>query len=192
MNFLSRRGSFSCHTFKASECPYILLPSLVLYAINMCTLSSGMNINQRKYNQHVEYEQDTDSVFLAELWTTSPIAPLLSHLKDQTTVPLTKRVLSICLEALETWLRSVMPNEMVEDQVSFHIPLHRSLATFISHAVNVQKVDLSQIMPPDNLIRWILSHPLRIQVCNYQYFYHSKESCEFTIFDFDRPRFTKS
>jgi len=127
-----------------------------------------MNINQRKYNQHVEYEEDSDSIFLAELWTTYPISPLLSHLKDKTTVLLTKRVLNNCLEALEAWLQSVMANEIIQDQVSFHIPLHRSLATFISHAVNVQRVDSSEVMPPDNLIRWILKHPLQIQVSEYE------------------------
>lgn len=129
----------------------------------------GMNVNQRELNQHVEFEPSTYyAAFSAELEASAyPMWALLSHLNSKSTVAFTKRMLHSCLTALKRWLDAVFELDCTEDnQVSFHIPLHRYLATFICQAVNVQQLPLADVLPQHNLIPYIMLHPLRIQVCS--------------------------
>lgn len=125
----------------------------------------GMNMNQRICDQHIEYEMDTDSVFLAELWATSyPVLPLLTHLTDRSTVAVTKKMLHNCLAALESWLHFISSESSQDERISFHLPLHRCLATFISQAVNIQQIPLTEILPCDDILQSLIVHPLRVQV----------------------------
>lgn len=128
---------------------------------------AGMNVNQRELNEHVEFEPGTYyAAFSAELEASAyPMWALLSHLNNKSSIPYTKRMLNSCLVALEQWLQAVIIPDVYEDnQVSFHIPLHRYLATFICQAVNVQQLPLEEVLPPKQLIESIMLHPLRIQV----------------------------
>lgn len=127
----------------------------------------GMNVNQRELNQHVEFEPGTYyAAFSAELEASAyPMWALLSHLNNKSFIPYTKRMLRSCLIKLEEWLRSVVVPDVYEDNImSFHIPLHRYLATFICQAVNVQQLPLKDVLPPRHLIESIMLHPLKIQV----------------------------
>lgn len=129
----------------------------------------GMNMNQRIRDQHIEYEMDTDSVFLAELWATSyPVLPLLTHLTDRSTVAVTKKMLHNCLAALESWLRLISSENSQDERISFHLPLHRCLATFISQAVNIQQIPLTEILPCDDILQSMIIHPLRVQAVFYE------------------------
>lgn len=128
---------------------------------------TGMNVNQREMNQHVEFEPGTYyAAFSAELEASAyPMWALLSHLNNKSSIPYTKRMLRSCITALEEWLQAVIdPSAYDENQVSFHIPLHRYLATFICQAVNVQQLPLEEVLPRKQLIESIFLHPLRIQV----------------------------
>lgn len=128
---------------------------------------AGMNVNQRELNEHVEFEPGTYyAAFSAELEASAyPMWALLSHLNNKSSIPYTKRMLNSCLVALEQWLQAVIiPDAYEDNQVSFHIPLHRYLATFICQAVNVQQLSLEEVLPPKQLIESIMLHPLRIQV----------------------------
>lgn len=68
-----------------------------------------MNVNQRELAQHVEFEPNTYyAAFSAELEASAyPMWALLSHLRDTTTLDLTKRVLTSCLAALHDWLEAI-------------------------------------------------------------------------------------
>lgn len=126
-----------------------------------------MNVNQRELNQHIEFEPNTYyAAFSAELEASAyPMWALLTHLNSPTTIELTQKMRRNCLAVLEEWIEAVdMADSFDENQVSFHIPLHRYLATFICQAVNVQQVPLADVLPPDSLIAAIIRHPLRIQV----------------------------
>lgn len=126
-----------------------------------------MNANQRELNQHMEFEPNTYyAAFSAELEASAyPMWALLSHLNSPKTILYTKKMLHNCLIALEEWLEAALYTDTYNDnRVSFHIPLHRYLATFICQAVNVQQVPLSEVLPRNDLISSIIKHPLRIQV----------------------------
>lgn len=125
-----------------------------------------MNVNQREMNQHVEFEPGTYyAAFSAELEASAyPMWALLSHLNNKSSIPYTKRMLRSCIAALQEWLDAVVPDSYEDNQVSFHIPLHRYLATFICQAVNVQQLPLNDVLPRKSLIKLIMLHPLRIQV----------------------------
>lgn len=68
-----------------------------------------MNVNQRELVQHVEFEPNTYyAAFSAELEASAyPMWALLSHLRDTSTLDLTKRVLASCLSALRDWLEAI-------------------------------------------------------------------------------------
>lgn len=72
-----------------------------------------MNVNQREMSRHVEFEPNTYyAAFSAELEASAyPMWALLSHLRDNTTLGLTKRVLSSCLSALQDWLDAINMNQ---------------------------------------------------------------------------------
>lgn len=68
-----------------------------------------MNVNQREMNQHIEFEPTTYyAAFSAELEASAyPMWALVSHLVDESTAPLTKRVLAACLNELRGWLEAI-------------------------------------------------------------------------------------
>ena len=49
-------------------------------------------------------------------------------------------------------------------QVSFHLPLHRYYSVFMCQAVRAQGAQLSEVLPPQDLLHLIMVHPLRLQV----------------------------
>ena len=49
-------------------------------------------------------------------------------------------------------------------QISFHLPLHRYLAVFLSQAVRVQGLDLAELLPSHNYLQMLMIHPLQLQV----------------------------
>ncbi|XP_065200275.1 E3 ubiquitin-protein ligase Ubr3-like isoform X2 [Planococcus citri] len=131
----------------------------------------GMNVNLREQSQHIEFEPNTYyAAFSAELEASAyPMWALLSHLNNTNTVILTKKMLNNCLTALEEWTEiGNVADAFGENLVSFHIPLHRYLATFICQAVNVQQIPLSEVLPRNSLIASIIRHPLRVQVAFYE------------------------
>jgi hypothetical protein len=49
-------------------------------------------------------------------------------------------------------------------QVSFHLPLHRYLAVFMCQAIKHQGLSLKDVLPPKDVLKLIMMHPLRVQV----------------------------
>lgn len=47
---------------------------------------------------------------------------------------------------------------------SFHFPLHRYLAAFISQAVRVMGMPLVEVLPDQEMLSLLMMHPLRVQV----------------------------
>lgn len=68
-----------------------------------------MNVNQRELCQHVEFEPTTYyTAFSAELEASAyPMWSLVSHLKDESTLHLTKNVLNGCIAALQEWFDAI-------------------------------------------------------------------------------------
>lgn len=137
------------------------------------SMFQGMNVNQRELTQHVEFEPNTYyAAFSAELEASAyPMWALVSHLRDSSTVELTKSVLSMCLAALQEWLEAVNfthPATSDELQVSFHLPLHRYLSVFMCQAVRQQGVPLREVLPPRDTLALVMMHPLRVQVAFYE------------------------
>lgn len=84
------------------------------------SLFQGMNVNQRELSQHIEFEPNTYyAAFSAELEASAyPMWALVSHLVDESTAPLTRRVLTACLSELRDWLWSI--NFMNPNVVRFY------------------------------------------------------------------------
>lgn len=85
-----------------------------------------MNVNQRELSQHVEFEPNTYyAAFSAELEASAyPMWALVSHLADESTVSLTRRVLSACLSSLLEWLDAInftSPNVVSNTVICFNI-----------------------------------------------------------------------
>ncbi|XP_057658362.1 E3 ubiquitin-protein ligase Ubr3 isoform X2 [Diorhabda carinulata] len=133
----------------------------------------GMNVNQRELNQHIEFEPNTYyAAFSAELEASAyPMWALISHLTDASSAHLTKRVLNACLNELKDWFQAIAYLNTMTDslQVSFHLPLHRYLAVFLSQAVAVQDVTVNEVLgSSDFFLDLLMMHPLRVQVAFYE------------------------
>ncbi|XP_011496807.1 PREDICTED: E3 ubiquitin-protein ligase UBR3 [Ceratosolen solmsi marchali] len=137
------------------------------------SMFQGMNVNQRELSQHVEFEPNTYyAAFSAELEASAyPMWALVSHLRGPESALLSRRVLNLCLTALQDWLDAVNythPNVSDSLQVSFHLPLHRYYAVFLCQAVRQQGATLNDLLPPTDMLHLLMMHPLRVQVAFYE------------------------
>ncbi|KAJ7375330.1 hypothetical protein OS493_002081 [Desmophyllum pertusum] len=96
-----------------------------------------MNVNSRKLLTHVEFEPKSYyTAFPVELEAAS--SPLWSFINACTVlknVQCVQNMISGCVEALERWYKKV-DSKPQRGEVTFHLPLHRHLAAFISLAVS--------------------------------------------------------
>ncbi|KAI0233528.1 E3 ubiquitin-protein ligase UBR3 [Lamellibrachia satsuma] len=142
---------------------------LLHFWFDLLACFQGMNLNQREMTQHVEYEPETYyAAFSAELEIcASPMWSQLVHCKEQSTCLYTRTVIQAVAAALQDWFDAIgtqphsRPNPM---QVSFHLPLHRYFAVFVSQAVQNQGQDLAELLPSNEFLQMALIHPLQLQV----------------------------
>ncbi|XP_046744693.1 E3 ubiquitin-protein ligase Ubr3 isoform X1 [Diprion similis] len=147
--------------------------SLLEMWFDFLSMFQGMNVNQREMNDHVEFEPNTYyAAFSAELEASAyPMWALVSHLRGPENLVLSRRVLTVCLTALQDWLDAINythPNVSDSLQVSFHLPLHRYFAVFMCQAVQQQGAVLHDLLPPTDMLHLIMMHPLRVQVASYE------------------------
>ncbi|XP_053554395.1 LOW QUALITY PROTEIN: E3 ubiquitin-protein ligase UBR3 [Bombina bombina] len=134
--------------------------------MNFVSFFQGMNLNKRELNEHVEFESQTYyAAFAAELEACAqPMWGLLSHCKVRETQEYTRNVVRYCLEALQDWFDAInFIDEPSPNQVTFHLPLHRYYAMFLSKAVKCQEIDLDSILPDQEMLMKLMVHPLLIQ-----------------------------
>ncbi|PSN42091.1 E3 ubiquitin-protein ligase UBR3 [Blattella germanica] len=120
------------------------------------SMFQGMNVNLREMSQHVEFEPNTYyAAFSAELEASAyPMWALVTHLSDASTVDLTRRT--------DQYIHWPPQNDSL--QVSFHLPLHRYLSVFMCQAIKHQGLSLNDVLPPQDVLKLIMMHPLRVQV----------------------------
>uniref|UniRef100_A0A3Q4MPX0 E3 ubiquitin-protein ligase n=1 Tax=Neolamprologus brichardi TaxID=32507 RepID=A0A3Q4MPX0_NEOBR len=115
--------------------------SLLMLWMSFVSFFQGMNLNKRELNEHVEFESQTYyAAFAAEL--------------EACAQPMKHR------NTLKLWFDTPAPN-----QVTFHLPLHRYYAMFLSKAVKCQGLDLDSLLPDQEMLMKIMVHPLQIQAC---------------------------
>lgn len=51
--------------------------------------------------------------------------------------------------------------QSIPDMVSFHLPIHRLLMVYLSHAVRVLRVPLVKLTPAFSVLGLALTHPLK-------------------------------
>ncbi|KAM4698256.1 LOW QUALITY PROTEIN: E3 ubiquitin-protein ligase UBR3 [Rhinophrynus dorsalis] len=139
---------------------------LLVTWMNFVSFFQGMNLNKRELNEHVEFESQTYyAAFAAELEACAqPMWGLLSHCKVPETQEYTRNVVRYCLEALQDWFDAInFVDEPAPNQVTFHLPLHRYYAMFLSKAVKCQEIDLDSILPDQEMLMKLMVHPLLIQ-----------------------------
>ncbi|GCC36078.1 hypothetical protein chiPu_0014569 [Chiloscyllium punctatum] len=105
--------------------------------MNFVSFFQGMNLNKRELNEHVEFESQTYyAAFAAELEACAqPMWGLLTHCKIRETQEYTRTVVRYCLDALQDWFDAInFVDEPAPNQVTFHLPLHRYYAMFLSKA----------------------------------------------------------
>ncbi|KAJ8255418.1 hypothetical protein GJAV_G00204660 [Gymnothorax javanicus] len=140
--------------------------SLLMLWMSFVSFFQGMNLNKRELNEHVEFESQTYyAAFAAELEACAqPMWGLLSHCKVKETREYTKTVVRYCLEALQLWFDAIgFIDEPAPNQVTFHLPLHRYYAMFLSKAIKCQGLDLEGLLPDQETLMKIMVHPLQIQ-----------------------------
>uniref|UniRef100_A0A673M6J4 E3 ubiquitin-protein ligase n=1 Tax=Sinocyclocheilus rhinocerous TaxID=307959 RepID=A0A673M6J4_9TELE len=140
--------------------------SLLLLWMSFASFFQGMNLNKRELNEHVEFESQTYyAAFAAELEACAqPMWGLLTHCKVKETQEYTKTVVRYCLETLQMWFDAIgFVDEPALNQLTFHLPLHRYYAMFLSKGVKCQGLDLDSLLPDQEMLMKIMVHPLQIQ-----------------------------
>ncbi|KAK9537595.1 hypothetical protein VZT92_005199 [Zoarces viviparus] len=140
--------------------------SLLMLWMSFVSFFQGMNLNKRELTEHVEFESQTYyAAFAAELEACAqPMWGLLTHCKVKETQEYSKTVVRYCLETLQIWFDSIgFIDEPAPNQVTFHLPLHRYYAMFLSKAVKCQGLDLDSLLPDQEMLMKIMVHPLQIQ-----------------------------
>ncbi|XP_061091060.1 E3 ubiquitin-protein ligase ubr3 isoform X3 [Conger conger] len=140
--------------------------SLLMLWMSFVSFFQGMNLNKKELNEHVEFESQTYyAAFAAELEACAqPMWGLITHCKVKETQEYTKMVVRYCLEALQLWFGAIgFVDEPTPNQVTFHLPLHRYYAMFLSKAVKCQGLDLDSLLPDQEMLMKIMVHPLQIQ-----------------------------
>uniref|UniRef100_A0A8C8K489 E3 ubiquitin-protein ligase n=1 Tax=Oncorhynchus tshawytscha TaxID=74940 RepID=A0A8C8K489_ONCTS len=140
--------------------------SLLMLWMSFVSFFQGMNLNKRELSEHVEFESQTYyAAFAAELEACAqPMWGLLTHCKVKETQEYTKTVVRYCLETLQIWFDAIgFVDELAPNQVTFHLPLHRYYAMFLSKAVKCQGLDLESLLPDQEMLMRIMVHPLQIQ-----------------------------
>ncbi|XP_073710937.1 E3 ubiquitin-protein ligase ubr3 isoform X2 [Misgurnus anguillicaudatus] len=140
--------------------------SLLLLWMSFVSFFQGMNLNKRELNEHVEFESQTYyAAFAAELEACAqPMWGLLTHCRVKETHEYTKTVVRYCLETLQMWFDAIgFVDEPSLNQLTFHLPLHRYYAMFLSKGVKCQGLDLDSLLPDQEMLMKIMVHPLQIQ-----------------------------
>ncbi|CAB1328486.1 unnamed protein product [Coregonus sp. 'balchen'] len=140
--------------------------SLLMLWMSFVSFFQGMNLNKRELSEHVEFESQTYyAAFAAELEACAqPMWGLLTHCKVKETQEYTRTVVRYCLETLQIWLDAIgFVDEPAPNQVTFHLPLHRFYAMFLSKAVKCQGLHLDSLLPDQEMLMKIMVHPLQIQ-----------------------------
>ncbi|XP_052462856.1 E3 ubiquitin-protein ligase ubr3 isoform X2 [Carassius gibelio] len=140
--------------------------SLLLLWMSFVSFFQGMNLNKRELSEHVEFESQTYyAAFAAELEACAqPMWGLLTHCKVKETHEYTRTVVRYCLETLQMWFDAIgFVDEPALHQLTFHLPLHRYYAMFLSKGVKCQGLDLDSLLPDQEMLMKIMVHPLQIQ-----------------------------
>ncbi|BFY97084.1 hypothetical protein BsWGS_00124 [Bradybaena similaris] len=161
INVLSHRRI--AHRFLADE-------KLIELWLDLLNDMQGMNLNTRELSQHVEFEPETYyAAFSAELEiSASPMWSLLMHCQTRDTGQYITNMIKAATTAISDWFEAINFQDSMKPnpyQLTFHLPLHRYLATFIMTAVRNHDMDLQTMLPEENLLKKIMLHVLQIQAC---------------------------
>lgn len=155
--------------------------TLVGLWFKLITYFQTMNLNVRKFGDHVLQEQPTYfSSFSAELeFCSSVMWSFIQHLSSPQQLDVTTKIVKLMFDTLKNWLLKIgliqfnlkvkRPNFM---HLSFHLPLHRYLACVLFNAVYVQGSQLASLFDAyfinpfekQYLLVNILAHPLQLQI----------------------------
>ncbi|XP_071942297.1 E3 ubiquitin-protein ligase UBR3-like [Antedon mediterranea] len=148
-------------------------PDLIRMWTSLLLTFTGINLNEREHEQHLEFSPHYYAAFTAEVEAcAAPMWQLVSHCKTSETIEFSKMMISVCAEEIQDWFDALNLNSAPSPmQFSFHLPLLRHLALFISFAVNKQSQVLQPLLPnTDGYMLQLMMFPLQIQVCLYEIF----------------------
>lgn len=144
----------------------------------LLSMYQGMNVHHRETERHVEFEPSTYyAAFSAELEASAtPMWAFLQPLTDEETISLSVSVLRQCSLALEDFFDMIGfgdGDRPKPDQVTFHLPLHRYLATFLRNAVFSQGCALDDLLVKASMeekpfLECLMAHPLQTIVSFYE------------------------
>ena len=158
--------------------------ALIRRWMGILTHFTGMNKNLRQLIVHIPYESLTyQYAYSTEIETSSHIMTnLLSVCSSSAESDFIRLVLSECVRALRSWFRMIQvqivkpflqplsgeeftsTGPIPRHEITFHLPLHRYLAGFISQAINYCGMNLEEVLPCEEVLWCVMEHVLRIQV----------------------------
>ena len=169
-------------------------PNLVELWLELISYFQGMNLNVRKFGEHVQQEQPTYfSSFSAELeFCSSVMWSFLQHLKEPNQLHMSKKLIDSLQANLHKWIESLGANSTSYlftkrpnfKHLSFHLPMHRYYSAFIYNAIHQQSAALNYLLSSETvattskstaqpnldltLLTDILAHPLQLQIGFYE------------------------
>ena len=164
--------------------------ALIRRWMGILTHFTGMNKNIRHLIVHIPYESIVyQYAYSTEIEASSHIMTnLLSVCTSPSESDHIRLVLSECVRALRSWFRMIQvqivkpfleplngeeftpSGPIPRHEITFHLPLHRYLAGFISQAINYCGMTLEEVLPSEEVLWCVMEHVLRIQVCDLYYY----------------------
>ena len=158
--------------------------ALIRRWMGILTHFTGMNKNIRHLIVHIPYESNVyQYAYSTEIEASSHIMTnLLSVCASPSESDHIRLVLSECVRALRSWFRMIQvqivkpfleplngeeftpSGPIPRHEITFHLPLHRYLAGFISQAINYCGMSLEEVLPSEEVLWCVMEHVLRIQV----------------------------
>ena len=162
---------------KAVALTFLNDQSLVEIWFELISYFQVMNLNIRKFGEHVQQEQPTYfSSFSAELeFCSSILWSFLQHLTNETQLDLCKKLIDLMHETIHKWLISIDLISLSSQQIkrpnpkhlTFHLPLHRYYSAFIYNSLYEQSASLDYLLPlsiTNELLADVLAYPLQLQI----------------------------
>nr|CAB3260717.1 uncharacterized protein LOC100175735 [Phallusia mammillata] len=148
-------------------------PDLLNCWIQLMLGFSGMDLMKREMQSHIEFESNSTllAFYTEREACASPLWCFLDVLQDGSTAHLTLSMCQTLLVGLTDFFDALgFETDLPFDQLSFHYPLHRYLALFISNALVHQGVEIEDIKLKlsENDALKIMQHPLHVLVAMYE------------------------
>ncbi|CAF3627948.1 unnamed protein product [Rotaria sordida] len=162
------------HEYASRE--FLLEKRFFITWIKMISWFQGMNVNQHEIESEILLQSNTNYLFAFTMETeccAMVLWTIITHIMKPDFLDITMKAINYLFLEVKQWFSSIgfeQYKDIMKNQVTFHIPLHRYISILTYVSLNYQNGELRTLFPIENEI-FLLNlaiFPLRIQVVKYE------------------------